>query len=239
MSWQKKGTRFTFLLLYSSGNGSVKSFTKTLSETFITTKKMKKLSRLVFFIQSVFIIASCSSKYNLFKQDAEYLPKPHHYQPYVIGCGDTLSVLVWGHDNLSADVIVRPDGKVSLALIGDINAEGLSVQDLQNEINRELGEYIRDPCVSVSVSRVNSMKIYILGEVNHPGEYDLISRVDVLQAIAKAGGFTIYAEKSRVRVIRIEDGENMKIKFDYNQVIKGKNLDQNIPLKPGDVVIVP
>ncbi len=198
-----------------------------------------KSLKLFFLITAVFFIFACSSEYNIIPQNSNQLVKLHEYQPYVIGCGDMLRVVVWGHDDLSVNAVVMPDGKVSLPLVGDIHAEGLSVEALKKELNKKMSEYILEPAVSVSVSQIKSMKIYIIGEVNRPGEYDLVSYTDVLQAVAKAGGFTIYAKKSKVQVIRDDGNRRMKIKFDYNQVVKGKNLDQNIPLKPGDVIIVP
>ena len=100
-------------------------------------------------------------------------------------------------------------------------------------------EFIREPTVSVTVVEIKSLKIYVLGEVNNPGEYDLLSYTDVLQAIAKGGGFTIYAKSNKVEIIRTFGGQKIKTRFNYSQVIRGKNLEQNIALKPGDVIVVP
>jgi polysaccharide export outer membrane protein len=195
----------------------------------------------IFFLIPFFLLISACSRveYEVIGQDSEYLAKLQQDRSYLIGCGDMLEVLVWGHAELTTNNVVRPDGNISLPLIGDIQAEGLTVDDLKKEMNRRMGEYIQEPSVSVSVSEINSLKIYIIGEVRAPGEQDLISYTTVLHAIARAGGFTDFAKRNKIQIIRTQGNEKIKIKFNYNQVIKGKKLDQNIPLRPGDVILVP
>jgi polysaccharide export outer membrane protein len=146
---------------------------------------------------------------------------------------------VWGQEELDSEVIVQPDGKISLPLVKEVIAAGLTVDALRQELDKRYREFILEPTVSVTVSEINSLKIYVLGEVNNPGEIDLLSYTDVLQAIAKAGGFTIYAKKNKVEIIRTFGGQKIKTRFNYSQVVRGKNLQQNIALKPGDVIIVP
>lgn len=202
--------------------------------------RLSAFFEIFFLIPFFLLISGCSRvEYEVIGQDSEYLAKLQQDQSYLIGCGDILQVLVWGHDELTTNNVVRPDGNISLPLIGDIQAEGLSVDDLKKEMNRRMGEYIQEPSVSVSVSEINSLKIYIIGEVRAPGEQNLISYTTVLQAIARAGGLTEFAKRNKIQIIRTQGDEKIKIKFNYNQVIKGKKLDQNIPLKPGDVILVP
>lgn len=198
---------------------------------------VKIISIMVF---SLFI-SRCASEYKIINQDSKYLTELQQDQTYVLGCGDILKISVWGKnmEALTADPVVRPDGNISFPLIGDIQVKGLTVDELKNELNKRLREYIYEPNVSVSVTTINSLKIYVLGEVAHPGAYDVLSYTDVLQGIALGGGFTIYAKKNKIQIIRTYGNEKIKIKFNYDQVVKGINLDQNIPLKPGDVIIVP
>lgn len=185
------------------------------------------------------IFSGCTSEYRVIREYSQELQQFHEKQPYLIGCGDRLKIVVWNHEDVSADVVVQPDGKISIPLVGDIQARGLTVEALRSELNTRMSEFIFEPSVSVAVSEVNSLKIHILGEVASPGTYTLDSYTDVLTAIARAGGFTIYAKKDRVEILRTVGQQELKIKFNYSQVIRGKNIAQNIPLRAGDVVIVP
>jgi polysaccharide export outer membrane protein len=162
----------------------------------------------------------------------------HQNNPYVLGCGDTLKVTVWRHEETDADAVIMPDGKISLPLVGEVAAAGLTVDELKDELNRKYNEYITEPHITITIKETNSLKIYVLGEVTKPGEYKLNSSTDVLQALSMAGGFTIYANKSNIDIIRKEGDKKIKINFNYNEVVKGKNLAQNIPLKAGDVIVV-
>lgn len=211
--------------------------------SMMKTKNIQTVLSLFFkyfiFISFFLVLFACATEYKIVSQDSQYLTTLQQDRSYVIGCGDKLQVIVWGHENLSTNPVVRPDGMISLPLLGDIRVEGYSVNDLKKELNIRMSEYIQEPSVSVSVSEINSLKVYVIGEVNQPGEFDLMSYTTVLQAIAQAGGFTDYAKKNKIQIIRTQGNEKVKIKFNYKQVIKGKNLDQNIPLKPGDVILVP
>ncbi|MCX8043465.1 MAG: polysaccharide export protein, partial [Desulfobacterota bacterium] len=148
-------------------------------------------------VVTIFLLlcASCATEYKVIDHDSPYFTEAQHEQFYVIGCGDRLSIKVWGKENLNTDAIVRPDGKISVPLIGDIQVRGLRVEDLKEELDKRFSEYVFEPSVSVTVVDIKSLKFYVLGEVTRPGEFDLIVPTDILRAIAMAGGFTIYAKK--------------------------------------------
>jgi len=184
-------------------------------------------------------LTSCASEYSVLNSVADVMQTLHSAEEYVIGHGDRLHVTVWGQQGLDTEVIVQPDGKISLSLVNDVQAVGLTVDALRQELEKRYRDFIFEPNVSITVREIKSLKIYVIGEVSRPGEYDLLTYTDVLQALAKAGGFTIYAKPSRIEIIRTFGGQKLKMSFNYNQVIRGKNLQQNIPLRPGDVIIVP
>ena len=167
-------------------------------------------------------------------------PKPMAREAYVIGMTDRLKVTVWKNPELSADVPVRPDGKISVALIGDVQAEGLTAEELAEVISRELEEYITAPDVTVVVLEMNSRFVSVLGEVARAARVQLQSEMRVLEVITLVGGFTPFADKSNVRVVRRkQNGEEVEYRFDYDKYIAGKAPGTNIVLEPGDVVIVP
>jgi polysaccharide export outer membrane protein len=193
----------------------------------------------LFFIACALCLCSCASEYTVLDSVTDIMQTLHGDDEFLIGHGDRLRVSVWGQEGLDVDVIVKPDGNISLPLVEDVPAVGLTVDALREELDKRYREFIFEPTVSVTVTEINSLKIYVVGEVNNPGEYDLLSYMDVLQAIAKAGGFTMYAKRNKVEIIRTFGGQKIKTRFNYSQVVRGKNLQQNIPLKPGDVIIVP
>jgi polysaccharide biosynthesis/export protein len=184
------------------------------------------------------IIACTNVGYQLINNDEKLMSELQQNKPYVLGCGDAIKVTVWRHEEASTDAVIAPDGKISLPLIGEVSAAGLTVDELKNELNKRYQEFINEPHVTVTVREINSLKIYVIGEVGRPGELKLNSTTDVLQAISLAGGFTMYANKSNIKIIRKEGDKKIKINFNYNEVVKGKNLAQNIPLKAGDVIVV-
>jgi polysaccharide export outer membrane protein len=184
-------------------------------------------------------LCSCASEYTVLNSVADIMQGLHASDEFVIGHGDMLKITVWGQEGLDSNVIVQPDGKISLPLVDDVPAAGLTVDALRQELDKRYRAFILEPAVSVTVTEIKSLKIYVIGEVNRPGEYDLLTYTDVLQAITKAGGFTIYAKRNKVEIIRTFGGQKIKTRFNYSQVVRGKNLEQNIPLKPGDVIIVP
>jgi polysaccharide biosynthesis/export protein len=160
---------------------------------------------------------------------------------YVIGAEDILRIQVWGDPRLSGDFIVRPDGRISMNLINEVLAAGKSCQELGNQIGERLkaGEFMKNPSVNVQVLEVRSKKYYINGEVNKPGQYYLVTPTTVLEALNNAGGFRDFANKKKIKVLRTMEDGMKEFPFDYNSVIKGKKIDENIFLKPGDQIIVP
>jgi polysaccharide export outer membrane protein len=158
---------------------------------------------------------------------------------YVIGPEDQLSIVYWREKDMSADVVVRPDGMISLPLLNDINAAGLSPDQLRVAITQGAARFIEEPTVSVVVKAINSRKVFITGQVAKPGPYPLGGPTTVLQLIATAGGVAEYADKKKIVVLRNEGGKQTTFRFNYEDVMKGRNLTQNIELKPGDSVLVP
>jgi polysaccharide export outer membrane protein len=158
---------------------------------------------------------------------------------YVIGSEDVLGIVFWRETEMSGDVTVRPDGRITLPLIGDIMAAGLRPDVLRDQIDKAATRYITDPNVSVIVRMINSRKVFITGEVMMPGEYPLVGPRTVMQLIAVAGGLTEFADQGGITVMRTVDGQSRSFRFNYKDVAKGKNLQQNIPLLPGDTVVVP
>ena len=159
---------------------------------------------------------------------------------FVIGPEDVLSINFWRDADMTRDeVAVRPDGRITLPLIGDVNAAGLTPEQLKAEIEKAASKYQKDPSVTVSVRQINSRKVFITGNVTNPGPHALTGPRTVMQLIAMAGGLTEYADKKHILIMRMENGQQRSYKFNYNDVAKGKNLAQNILLKPGDTVVVP
>lgn len=158
---------------------------------------------------------------------------------YRINPGDRLQVSVWREQDLQLEVLVRPDGGISMPLVGDIRAAGRYVGQLHREIAERLQKYIPDPTVSVAVRETRGNVVYVIGKVLRPGELVIARPVDVTQVLSMAGGMTEFAAVDDIRILRRENGKQVAIPFKYSQVEEGKNLEQNIILKSGDVVIVP
>ena len=158
---------------------------------------------------------------------------------YVIAPDDVLAIDVWKEAEITRTVPVRPDGKISLPLLNDVQAAGLTATDLASVIAERLKKFIANPQVTVIVTTVNSQKIFILGEVPRPGVTPLLPNMTVLQAVSSAGGFTQYANQKGIYVLRTENGQQVKYPFNYREVVKGVNIQQNIMLKPGDTIVVP
>jgi polysaccharide export outer membrane protein len=157
---------------------------------------------------------------------------------YVIGPGDVLQITVWKNETLSRVVPVRPDGKVSMPLLHDVQAAGLTAMQLRDKIASSLGEYLPNPEVSVSVNEVRSLRISVLGEVQRPGVLELRGSTTILEAIAMAGGFRDFASPSKITVIRTDDtGQTQRLRFNYNKAAHGD--EPNLVLRSGDVIIVP
>jgi polysaccharide biosynthesis/export protein len=158
---------------------------------------------------------------------------------YVIGPEDVLTVHFWRDKDMSADVAVRPDGMISLLLVNDIRAAGLTPEELRDEVTKAASKYIDDPTVTVVVKEINSRKVFITGMVGKPGDYPLTGPTTVMQLLSRAGGVHEFAKKKDIMIIRRENGRDVALKFNYEDVRRGRNLQQNIELKPGDTIIVP
>jgi len=165
--------------------------------------------------------------------------EPVHGAPYTIQPGDTLTVSVWNEKELQADVLVRPDGGLSFPLAGDIQASGRTVDDVRQLIEKGLKRFIPDPAVSVAVKQIGGNFIYVIGKVNRPGQFSFSQPLDVMQALALAGGTTPYAAVDDIRILQRNASGVRAITFHYNEVEKGRNLEQNVLLRSGDTVVVP
>ena len=157
---------------------------------------------------------------------------------YIIGADDMLHISVWKEPDMSVTLPVRPDGKISMPLLDDVQAAGMTPMQLGVSIKEKLKKYIADPRVTVVVTAMNSQRIYVLGEVTHTGAMPLLPNMTVLQALSSAG-FTQFANLKAIYLLRVQDGKQTKLPFNYKDAIKGRGAQQNIILKPGDTLVVP
>jgi len=160
-------------------------------------------------------------------------------EDYVIGPGDVLDISVWKEEALTKLVTVLPDGKIAFPLIGQVIAGGKTLTQLRTELEKKLARYVPDLTLSVGVHQVNSMIVYVIGRVNRPGNFVLNTNINVLQALSMAGGLNPFAKRSKIQIFRKEDGLDKTFPFDYDDVSNGENLEQNIWLQRGDIVVVP
>jgi polysaccharide export outer membrane protein len=158
---------------------------------------------------------------------------------YKIGPQDVVRIDVWKEPDITRTIPVRPDGKISLPLLNDVQAAGLTALQLGNSIREGLTKYITSPQVTVTVTEINSRRVYLTGEVNRAGAIPLLPNMTVLQALSSGGGFTQFAKLKSIYVLRNEDGKQVKHPFNYKEVRNGKNQEQNILLLPGDVIVIP
>jgi len=158
---------------------------------------------------------------------------------YLVSAGDLLQVSVWKEDYLERDVLVRPDGGISFPLAGDVQAAGRPVTAIRDALATQLSRFIPDPVVTVSIKEIRGNRVYILGQVNKPGPVVMNPRVDVMQALAMAGGTTPFAALNDIKIIRRSKSGQRVIQFRYGDVEKGRNLEQNIVLESGDIIVVP
>jgi polysaccharide export outer membrane protein len=182
----------------------------------------------------VFVASGMFGAYNSHAQEII-----RNTEEYVLGPEDTLEISVWKDETLTKQVVVRPDGKISFPLIGEVQAAGRTANDLRQELVKKISEYMPDPVVTVIMLGINSYKIHIIGKVNKPGTYTLGRIVNVMQALSMAGGFSPFADLNDIGILREDNGKQVRIKFNYENVAKGKHLEQNINLKSGDVIVVP
>jgi polysaccharide biosynthesis/export protein len=166
-------------------------------------------------------------------------PAKPHDDSFVIGNDDVLAINVWKEPDISRSIPVRSDGKISLPLVGEVQAAGLTPLKLENDIAIKLKSYISEPEVTVMVQQVNSQKFNILGQVARPGSYVIANSPTVLDAIALAGGFRDFAKQKSIYILRQGSSGESRIRFNYKDVSQGKNMEQNIKLQPGDTIIVP
>jgi polysaccharide export outer membrane protein len=160
-------------------------------------------------------------------------------QDYLIGPGDVLEISVWNNEALTKLVTVLPDGKIHFPLIGEVVVGGKTLTDLEKELKEKIGKYVTDTDLLVMVQQTGSFVIYVIGEVNRPGRFNLNTNINVLQALAMAGGFTEWAKKNKIKIFRETEDKTEVLKFSYDDIVKEKNINSNIKLKRGDTIFVP
>ncbi|MDY6831027.1 MAG: polysaccharide biosynthesis/export family protein [Thermodesulfobacteriota bacterium] len=164
---------------------------------------------------------------------------PADANDYRLGPDDVLTISVWKNPELTGEVIVRPDGKISFPLVGEVMAGGRTVRDIEIELTEKVSEYIPGVNLTVMLNQANNYKIYIIGQVPRPGEYRMGKTINVIQALSLAGGLATFARSDEILILRTKGNHQEKIPFSYDEVKRGKKLEQNIHLQPGDVVVVP
>ena len=160
-------------------------------------------------------------------------------QGYRIGTGDVLDISVWKDVALTKQVTVLPDGSIHFPLVGEIKALGMTVSELKQTLEKRIERYVPDPVLSVGILQVNSMLIYVIGKVNNPGRFVLNANINVLQALAMAGGLNPFAKEKQVRIFRENNGATDQYDFNFDEVQEGESLEQNITLRRGDIIVVP
>jgi polysaccharide export outer membrane protein len=158
---------------------------------------------------------------------------------YVIGAQDVLNISVWKDPELTQAVPVRPDGKISMPLLNDVQAAGLTPDQLKEQITDGLKKFMTDPIVTVIVSQINSQRVYVTGEVTKAGAYPLLPQMTILQALSSAGGFTQFANTKKIYMFRMVNGKQVNFPFNYKDVIHGKSSNENVVLQAGDTIVVP
>lgn len=158
---------------------------------------------------------------------------------YRIGSGDILEISVWKEESLSREVIVPPDLTIAFPLVGDIEVREMTVSDLRREVTKRLKDFIPEATVTVMLRQINSLRAYVIGKVNKPGQFPIELDTTTMQLLAMAGGLNPFAAAGKIYILRHQEGKMIKIPFDYREVEKGKNLAQNIIIRRGDVIIVP
>lgn len=167
------------------------------------------------------------------------VPNDDRQGAYLIGTGDSLHLFVWKEPDLSRELTVRLDGRVTVPLLGDVEAVGLAPEQLARAIEARFKKYLAAPQVSLGVTQASSSRFYVLGQVNHPGAFPLTTRTSLVQALAQAGGFKEFAKPDRVVVVRDQQGQQVFIPVNYKRLEGGNDISQNIQLRPGDTVLVP
>ncbi len=160
-------------------------------------------------------------------------------ESYHVGPGDVLEISVWRDENLSREVVVPPDSIISFPLIGDVDTSGMSVADVRGIITKKLSEYMPEASVTVMLKEIKSLKVYVIGQVKNPGVFQINLETHVMQILSQAKGLTPFAAERDIHILRYRNNTTKKIGFDYKEVLKGNNLEQDILLKRGDVIVVP
>lgn len=199
-------------------------------------KRLIWMPLLVILLTGVMAAAAWSAESN---EIIKNYSKNYSDQAYIIGPGDVLDISVWKDESMTKLVTVLPDGKISFPLIGEIMAGGKTLAQLSAELKEKINRFVPDPNVSLVVQQVNSLLIYVIGKVNHPGRFLLNTNVNVLQVLAMAGGLNPFAKRNKIKIFREEGKETEIFEFRYDDVSSGENLDQNIRLKRGDIIVVP
>jgi polysaccharide export outer membrane protein len=199
-----------------------------------------KLFILALFVPTLFCQAQVNKPANQSAAKPSALPMASaaSIESYVIGPSDVITVTVWKEPTLSGNLLVRPDGMISMSLLGDIQASGMTPLQLSDQIKTKLKRYIQDPNVTVVLTQINSKKVFLLGEVQKKGPVDMTPGMTVLQAIASAGGLTDFANTKKIYILRDEAGNHQKIAVRYKEALKGDN-ELNLVLKSGDTIVVP
>ena len=174
-----------------------------------------------------------------FSQAQEPQKNQSNQPSYQIGPGDILNIFIWKEPDLTQNITVTPDGKISFPLIGEVLAQGKTVTELKEIITKKLENFITAPEVTVIVQNSLSQRIYMLGKVNQPGPFPLQPEMTVLQALSTAGGLAQWADEKNILIIRRHEGKEIQLRFNYKEFISGQNIDQNIILKPNDTIVVP
>ena len=163
---------------------------------------------------------------------------PAAAEEFILGIEDKLSISVWKEPDLIKSVSIRPDGKITFPLVGDVQAEGRTPRQLTQDLTKLIGRFIKEPVVTVAVEEINNFKVFVLGEVSLQGALNLRRRTRLLEAIALSGGMSKFADKSSLLLLRFEDGKETRTRIDYRKVVSGEKPELNVYLKPGDTIIV-
>ena len=184
-------------------------------------------------------LASCGALLLVLAFSAARGDDPVSMEGYLLHPGDLLVVSVWKETDMQGEVLIRPDGGISFALAGELQAAGHTVADVTKMLETRVRKFIPDAVVTVTVKAINGSRVYVIGKVNHPGDFPLIGPMDVMQALSLAGGATPFADSNAIRVLRRSGDHQVSIAFHYSDVEHGRRLDQNILLQSGDTVVVP
>jgi len=164
---------------------------------------------------------------------------PLHAESFTVGPGDVLEISVWRDENLSREIVIPPDNSISFPLIGDVNVSGMSVTQIRTVIKKKLTDYVPDASVTVVLKQINSLKAYVIGQVKNPGEFPITLETRMMQILSMAKGLTPFAAERDIHILRYQGKQVKKIGFDYKEILKGNNLEQDIILQRGDVIVVP